>query len=201
MLNTNIMVISVICTYFIGNLSPSIILSKIYYKRDIREYGSGNAGTTNVLRVMGKKFGAIVFLLDVIKGMLPTYLALRYGGLEMAFLCGVVVVVGHVFPILHGFKGGKGVATSFGAALVLNPFFALISLAIFAIIVLVTRYVSLGSMIGTCVFPLLMFTHSTSKSIKVYSLAFAIIVVFSHRKNIKKLLKGTENKLGKRTKE
>lgn len=198
MLNTNIIIIFVICSYLIGNLSPSIILSRIYHKKDIREHGSGNAGTTNVLRVMGKKFGAIVFILDVIKGSVPTYLAMRYGGLEIGFLCGLAVVIGHVFPVLYGFKGGKGVATSFGAALMLSPVFALISISIFAVIVAITRYVSLGSIVGTCTFPLLMSIYHSGNTIKVYSLAFAIIVIFSHRKNITKLMNGTENKLGKK---
>lgn len=198
MLNIKIIILIIIFSYFLGNMSPSIILSKLYSKKDIREQGSGNAGTTNVMRTMGKKFGAIVFALDVVKGMIPAYLGLMYGGLEIAFICGLAVVLGHVFPIIYNFKGGKGVATSFGAALVLSPLFALLSISVFAMVVMLTKYVSLGSMLGACTFPLLMSIFHHSPRIKAYSLIFAIIILYSHRSNISKLIAGTENKIGKK---
>lgn len=198
MLNTKIIVFLIIFSYLFGNLSPAIILSKSFKQTDIREHGSGNAGTTNVLRVMGKRFGAVVFLLDLLKGAIPAYLGLLYGGMDIAYICGITAVIGHVFPVLYGFKGGKGVATSFGAALVLSPPFALISILVFAVVVYATRYVSLGSIIGTATFPILMALFNNRLSIKMYSLIFALIILYSHKKNISKLINGTENKIGKK---
>lgn len=198
MLNTKIIVFLIIFSYLFGNLSPAIILSKSFKQTDIREHGSGNAGTTNVLRVMGKRFGAAVFLLDLLKGAIPAYLGLLYGGMDIAYICGITAAIGHVFPVLYGFKGGKGVATSFGAALVLSPPFALISILVFAVVVYATRYVSLGSIIGTATFPILMALFNNSLSIKMYSLIFALIILYSHKKNISKLINGTENKIGKK---
>ncbi len=185
-------------SYCFGNLSPSIILSKIFLKEDIRTHGSGNAGATNVLRVMGKKFGAIVFLLDALKGAIPALIGLRLGGLQLAYLCGIFVVLGHVFPAFLKFKGGKGVATSFGAAMVLSPLFALISISFFALIVWKTKYVSLGSVLGTFVFPILNIIFQKGFDIVLYSFVFATIVAIAHRKNIKNLIQGTENKLAKK---
>ena len=198
MLNTKIIVFLIIFSYLFGNLSPAIILSKAFKQTDIREHGSGNAGTTNVLRVMGKRFGAAVFLLDLLKGAIPAYLGLLYGGMDIAYICGITAVIGHVFPVLYGFKGGKGVATSFGAALVLSPPFALISILVFAVVVYATRYVSLGSIIGTATFPILMALFNNRLSIKMYSLIFALIILYSHKKNISKLINGTENKIEKK---
>ncbi|MDO5096145.1 MAG: glycerol-3-phosphate 1-O-acyltransferase PlsY [Peptostreptococcaceae bacterium] len=181
--------------YLLGNISPSIILSKIFLKSDIRAHGSGNAGATNVRRVMGNKAGTIVFLLDMFKGMLPTIIGAKMGGAQLAYLCGIAVVLGHVFPIFLKFKGGKGVATSFGAALIINPLFAILSISVFALIVWRTRYVSLGSILGTCTFPLLSILFGYEMKIVLLSMIFALIIVFSHRENIKKLLSKTENKL------
>lgn len=198
MFDLRLIIFLIIFSYLFGNLSPSIILSNIFGKSDIRQHGSGNAGTTNVLRVMGKKFGAIVFLLDALKGAIPAYLGLIYGGIDIAYICGIATVLGHVFPVIYAFKGGKGVATSFGAALVLSPLFALIAILVFALVVYASRYVSLGSILGTVTFPLLMAIYNNNQLIKIYSLVFAIIIIYSHRQNIKKLIDGTENKLGKK---
>lgn len=182
-------------SYLFGNISPSIILSKILLKSDIRAHGSGNAGATNVRRVMGNKAGAIVFLLDMLKGIVPTAIGAKIGGEQLAYLCGIAVVLGHVFPIFLKFKGGKGVATSFGAALIINPLFAILSISVFTIIVWKTRYVSLGSILGTCTFPLLSIFFGYAFKTVLLSMIFTLIIVFSHRENIKKLLSKTENKL------
>lgn len=182
-------------SYLLGNISPSVILSKLILKSDIRSHGSGNAGATNVRRMMGNKMAAVVFLLDMAKGMLPTYIALRTGSLSTAYLAGIAVVLGHVFPVFLGFKGGKGVATSFGAGLIINPLFALISIAFFALVVWRTKYVSLGSILGTCMFPLLTVIARYDRNIIGLSCIFALLIILSHRGNIKKLLSKTENKL------
>ncbi|MDO4711014.1 MAG: glycerol-3-phosphate 1-O-acyltransferase PlsY [Peptostreptococcaceae bacterium] len=190
------MIISIlIFSYCFGNISPAIILSKLVLKSDIRSLGSGNAGATNVKRVMGSKFGLIVFVLDMVKGMIPVLIGSFYGGAEIAYLCGVSVVLGHVFPAFLNFKGGKGVATSFGAAMVLDPIYALISIAFFGLIVWRTKYVSLGSMLGTCVFPILNLATGKDPKIVALSFVFAIIIIIAHRNNIKKLLDKTESKI------
>lgn len=197
MYNIKIVISLLIFSYCFGNISPAIILSKIILKSDIREHGSGNPGATNIRRVMGNKFGALVFLMDAAKGAIPAFFGSLYGGLELAYLCGIVVVLGHVFPIVFKFKGGKGVATSFGAAMVIDPIFALISIGLFALVVWRTKYVSLGSILGTLLFPVLNLVSGKNFRVVLFSFIFAIIIVISHRENIKKLLNGTENKLSK----
>lgn len=115
-----IMLLMVIA-YLLGNISPSYLLAKKQRKVDIRQVGSGNAGTTNILRFMGKKAAIFVFLVDFLKGMFASYLGYRLGGLDMGYLCGIFVIIGHVFPVPLKFKGGKGVATSMGAMICLEP--------------------------------------------------------------------------------
>lgn len=191
----------IIFSYSFGNISPSIILSKYIYKIDIRDHGSGNPGTTNALRVMGKRVGAVVFILDMLKGVIPTWIGYRLGGQELAYIMGICVVIGHIFPIFLKFKGGKGVATSFGAAIVIHPLFAILSILVFALIVFKTRYVSLGSILGTSMFAVLIIITGAPNMYKIYSLIFVSLVVFAHRKNISNLLNGTEKKLGEKNKE
>lgn len=195
MYNYKIIISIIVFAYCFGNISPAIILSRLFLKSDIRSHGSGNAGATNIKRVMGTKFGVIVFLMDMIKGMIPTYMGYFYGGIEIAYICGIAVVLGHVFPVFLKFKGGKGVATSFGAAMILNPIFALISIAFFALIVWKTKYVSLGSMLGTCIFPLLNIITGKSSTVISLSLIFALIIIVAHRNNIKKLINRSESKI------
>lgn len=196
-MNNNIfMIVSfLVFSYFIGNIMPSLLISKYVMNSDIREHGSGNAGSTNVMRVMGKRYGAIVFILDMLKGVIPTLLALKLFDLRIAYLAGIFTVVGHIFPIFAGFKGGKGVATSFGAALTLNPIYALISILFFAFVVYKARMVSLASMLATALFSLLIIFSKNSVDIKVLSLVFVSLVVFAHRKNIVKIINKTENKI------
>lgn len=191
----------IVFSYCFGNLSPAIILSKYVYKIDIREHGSGNAGTTNALRVMGKKVGILVFVLDMLKGVIPTFIGYKLGGQELAYILGIFVVIGHIFPVFLKFKGGKGVATSFGAAVVIHPLFAILSILFFALIVFKTKYVSLGSMLGTTMFAVIIIITNQSNVYKIYSLIFVTLVVFAHRKNISNLLNGTEKKLGEKNKE
>lgn len=198
MTNLKLLGVWLIFSYCFGNISPAIILSKIFLKEDIRSHGSGNAGATNVRRVMGNKFGAVVFFLDALKGAIPAFLGLKIGGMEMAYLCGILVVLGHVFPIFLKLKGGKGVATSFGAAMVLNPIFAIISILFFALIVWKTRYVSLGSVLGTFLFPVLNTVFRYGARIILLSFVFAIIVAVAHRRNIKNLIEGTESKISRK---
>lgn len=196
MYNLKMIIPLIIMSYFIGNISPSVIISKRFKNIDIRNHGSGNAGTTNVMRVMGKKAGAMVFLMDLMKGVIPTAIGVYFGNIEIGFFCGVSTVFGHIFPVLLNFKGGKGVATSLGVGLVLAPMYALIGLLVFILIVIKTRYVSLGSIMGTLTFPILQIVTSTNKVVLVMSVLLGALVVYSHRANIKRLLSGNENKLG-----
>ena len=196
MYNLKMIIPLIIMSYFIGNISPSVIISKRYNNIDIRNHGSGNAGTTNVMRVMGKKAGAIVFLMDLLKGLVPTSIGLYFGNIEVGFFCGVSTVIGHIFPLMLNFKGGKGVATSFGVGLILAPMYALIGLLVFAAVVAKTKYVSLGSILGVLTFPILQIATSRNPAVITMSLVLGLLVLYSHRANIKRLLNGTESKLG-----
>ena len=140
--------------YFIGNISPSTIMAK-RQGLDIKKEGSGNAGTTNALRVMGKKAGAITCIVDILKGVVAVLIGLLVGGPLAAYLCALCVFLGHVWPIVYKFQGGKGVATAFGAVLAVNPLLALISLVIVAIVVFTSKRMSLGSIVGAVAFAVL----------------------------------------------
>lgn len=196
MYNLNIIIPLIIMSYFIGNISPSVIIGKRMKNIDIRQHGSGNAGTTNAMRIMGKKVGAAVFMLDLIKGVIPSAIGMYFGAVELAFICGLATVIGHIFPAVLKFKGGKGVATSLGVGLVIAPVHALIGLLIFAIIVIKTRYISLGSIIGTLTFPILQIFTTDNMNIVIMSVMLGLLVTYSHRENIKRLINGTENKFG-----
>lgn len=196
MYNLKILLPLVIMSYLIGNISSSVIIGRKYKDVDVREHGSGNAGATNAIRVLGKKIGAVVFVMDVLKGVIPSAIGLYFGGIEIGFVCGVCAVVGHIFPIFLKFKGGKGVATSLGVGLVLNPIYALIGLLIFVAIVFKTKYVSLGSVLGTITFPILQIFTTDNAIVMIFSGLLGLLVLFSHRENIKRLVKGTESKFG-----
>ncbi|MGB5823130.1 MAG: glycerol-3-phosphate 1-O-acyltransferase PlsY [Proteocatella sp.] len=196
MYNMKIIIPLIIMSYLIGNISPSVIIGRKFKNIDIRQHGSGNAGTTNAMRILGKKAGILVFLLDFIKGVIPTVIGLCFGGLELGFVCGISAIIGHIFPILLKFKGGKGVATSFGVGLVLAPAYALIGLLIFIIIVIKTRYISLGSVIGTLTFPILQIFTTENIQVVIMSVLLGCLVTYSHRANIKRLINGTESKFG-----
>lgn len=196
MYNLKMIIPLIIMAYFIGNISPSVIISKRFSNIDIRNHGSGNAGTTNVMRVMGKKAGAMVFIMDLIKGVVPTAIGLYFGNIEVGFFCGVATVIGHIFPVMLNFKGGKGVATSLGVGIVLAPLYALTGLLVFALLVAKTKYVSLGSILGVLTFPILQIATSKNLAVIAMSALLGLLVLYSHRANIKRLLNGTESKLG-----
>lgn len=188
--------------YFIGNFSPSYLAGKLFGNLDIREHGSGNAGTTNVIRVMGWKYGAPVFILDIIKGCYVAFLGNAVGGEPGVFLTGFFVVIGHNFPILLNFRGGKGVAATAGIFLFLFPIPTIIAAVLFALIVLLTRMVSVGSlsfvllMVGFTIF------SQQSGPIIMLTTGLAIFVFVRHKANIQRILQGKENKLsfGQKTK-
>ena len=195
--------IIIITAYLLGNISTSYIVAKRLAGVDIRTQGSGNAGSTNVLRTLGKKAGALTFIGDVLKGLIAVLIArlIAYGvnldDTTCAYIAVVAVVLGHNYPVFLGFKGGKGVATSLGSMLGMNPLVALLCLGFFIIIVAMTKYVSLGSILGIGLSPVIMMINHNTKGVLV-TLFLTISVAITHKENIKRLLNGTERKLGQK---
>lgn len=195
--------IIIIIAYLLGNISTSYIVGKKLAGVDIRTQGSGNAGSTNVLRTLGKKAGALTFVGDVLKGFIAVWIAkiiayaIHADVTTCAYLAVVAVVLGHNYPAFLGFKGGKGVATSLGSMLAMNPVTALACLGFFIIIVALTKYVSLGSILGIGLSPILMLINHNIKGVWV-TLFLTISVAYTHKENIKRLLNGTERKVGEK---
>ncbi len=207
-----IYVIMAIIAYLIGSVNFSVIFSKKFAGFDVREKGSGNAGSTNMLRSVGKKAAALTLVCDVLKGVVAIVIAIIVGNIiqdsnkELLLqIAGIAVVLGHTFPIFFQFKGGKGVATSLGILLMSNWQIGLICLVFALVLMALTRMVSLGSCAAAVLFPVLTLfinDHYTvltegkqGSTYLVYSIIMAIIVLFNHRSNIKRILNGTENKL------
>lgn len=193
--------ISILIAYFLGSISFAVLIGKLFYKTDVREHGSGNAGTTNTMRILGWKPGLAVLFCDALKG----YLAIFIGGLIMGEDCAMeyykvvlaaVAVLGHIFPIYTKFKGGKGVATMLGVILALYPEALLCSLLIFAVVLLLSKYVSLASITAAILFPIIdiFLFKQEDVYLQAFSVLVAIVIPFLHKKNIKRLLKGEESK-------
>lgn len=187
--NIWMLILSIVIAYFIGNISPSILMAKAK-GIDIRKEGSGNAGTTNALRVMGKKAGVITLIVDVLKGTCAVLLGLLLAGHAGAMWCVVAVFCGHIWPVFFGFKGGKGVATAFGALMGLNPLLGLSTLGIVVIGVLISRRMSVGSILGAVAFPFLSLYFEND--FVFLGAILAIIVLIKHRANIGRLFRGEE---------
>jgi len=188
----------IILSYVIGSISFSIIVGKLVGKVDIREHGSGNAGATNALRVLGKGPAAIIFLLDVGKAVLAVLLAGRLmpDSPWIPVLCGVMVIVGHNWPVFFRFRGGKGIASTIGMVISLAPLAGVIAGSAAIAAIAATRYVSLGSLIFTGLLPVFVLVLDYPAELFWGTLAVAVLAWYRHRTNIAKLLKGTENKLG-----
>ena len=197
-----------IIAYLIGSINFSVIFSKKIAGFDVREKGSGNAGTTNMLRSVGKKAAALTLICDILKGVISISLAILIGNIMkvsdkslLVQIAGICVVVGHTFPIFFGFKGGKGVATSLGVLLMSNWQIGLICLVFALVLMILTRMVSLGAVATAILFPVLTlfiaenYIVSEGSGYFIYSVILAIIVAFNHRENIKRILNGTENKV------
>ena len=201
-------VIMAIIAYLIGSINFSVIFSKKFAGFDVREKGSGNAGSTNMLRSVGKGAAALTLLCDVLKGVVAILIAIGIGNLVQSAdkgllvqIAGIAVVIGHTFPIFFGFKGGKGVATSLGILLMTNWQIGLICLVFALVLMALTQMVSLGSCAAAVLFPVLTlfikdhYIVAEGGSYFIYSVILAVIVLYNHRSNIKRLLNGTENKL------
>jgi glycerol-3-phosphate acyltransferase PlsY len=186
-------------SYLLGSIPTGYLLVRLSGRKDVRDLGSGSTGATNVLRVQGLKAAVPVAVVDILKGFLPAFLALEwFADPAFAALCGLLAAVGHCFPFAIGFRGGKGVATSLGAyaAIALGP--CLASVGVFLVVVAVTRYVSLGSMLASLAFPVLVLATGGPAGVFAVSLALAALIVFQHRGNIARLAAGTERRLGRR---
>ncbi len=202
-------VLAIVC-YLVGSINSSILISRIVSGKDIRESGSGNAGATNMLRTMGKKYAIITLVIDILKGVVAIILAkaaMRLGASSASsYIAGVAVVLGHNFPVFFGFRGGKGVATSLGVVLLLDWRIGLAVLVIALAIMVATRYVSLGSVVAAIVFILIqtavMFITNTFDIVRfICVMILGVLLIVRHRSNIIRLVKGEENKLGSRKKE
>lgn len=210
-------IIAALSGYLLGSISFSIIISKLYAKKDVREYGSGNAGLTNMLRVFGPFPAALTLIGDFSKGIMAVLLGRviiqQIGGFDDtiigAYIGGISVILGHIFPLYFQFKGGKGILTTAGVILLIDWRVFLILIAVFAVIVAITKYVSLGSIIAASGMPVVtaIFTAIDSGSFPLiisntaFALVIAITVTYMHRQNIKRLLSGTESKIGSKKKE
>lgn len=204
-------IIVAVIAYLIGSINFSIILSKKMAGFDIREKGSGNAGTTNMLRSVGKKAAVITLICDILKGVVSILIAVLAGkiikNLDNALLvqlAGIFVIIGHTFPVFFKFKGGKGIATSLGVLLMTNWQIGLICLVFALVLIALTRMVSVGSIAAGILFPVLVAfinqnyivpTSNSNWSYLVFSIIIALLVIFNHRANVQRILNGTENKI------
>lgn len=200
--------IVILTAYLLGSIPSSVWIGKIFYGIDVREHGSGNAGTTNTIRILGYKAGIPVFIIDALKGWFAVFMAKIVFGYfpmlvmpeYMTFVAAVAVVFGHIFPIFAGFRGGKGVATLLGVGFGLIPLPALIALGIFILVLLCFGYVSLASITASVTLPFVtyFFVMPDNFILLLLTIAVAIFVPITHRQNIKRLMNGTENKFLKK---
>src|SRR4051812_17726471 len=200
---------ALILAYLFGSIPTAVWIGQVFFNVDVREYGSGNAGATNTFRVLGKKAGIPVMLLDILKGWTATNLAYMIGvsttgpahsiaftNYELAL--GIAAVMGHLFPVFAGFRGGKGIATLFGMVLAVNLSAALLCIIVFILILLITRYVSLSSIIGGFTYLIgvtFFYNKYTNNLVVIFGMCICLLILVTHQKNIERLLKGKESKV------
>jgi glycerol-3-phosphate acyltransferase PlsY len=206
-MNTFIIALTCMLAYLLGSISTSIWYGRVFYQIDIREHGSGNAGASNTFRILGKKAGVVVLLIDALKGFMAAslsdvlYLTDVIAKEELVYfqlVFGILAIIGHVFPVFEKFKGGKGVATLLGMALALNLVVTLLAAGIFLLVLLSTGYISLGSMLATLSFPIFLLSppfKGTHPAQLVFGFSMFVLVVLTHKKNILRLRQGTENRV------
>jgi acyl phosphate:glycerol-3-phosphate acyltransferase len=208
-MSITIPVLSLILAYIAGSIPTAVWAGKIFHNIDIREHGSGNAGATNTIRVLGWKTGIPVLIVDMLKGWAATSLPVFLNAIPdvdnhlliLQIICGMAAIVGHIFPLFAGFRGGKGVATTFGVLLAIQPWVTISCAGVFLVVLLITGYVSVSSMVAGLMFPVFLFTVFETPSIllKVFSVLIALALIITHKKNIKRLVHGEENKfIGKK---
>ena len=197
---------AIVIGYIVGSIPTAVWISRYFYQIDVREHGSKNAGATNTFRVLGKKPGIIVLVIDVIKGIVASMFPILFGDFfEMSYaflislrlLSSIFSMIGHVLPVFAEFKGGKGVATSLGVLIGLQPFAALVCFLVFLLIFIIFNYVSLGAIISAMIYPFIV--YYVDPKVLFHEMIFTVIlssaVIFTHRKNISRLIKGQENKM------
>lgn len=187
--------------YAFGCIPCSYLTSKMLGHIDIRNYGSGNTGATNVYRVLGKKAGILAFLGDFLKGLIPALIGSAMAGQEAAAVASLFAVIGHCYPATLKFKGGKGVATSAGMIFGTAPIIGVILITLQFVLLFVTKYMSLASIISAVLFPILVYFTDPTPVYQIASVFLALLVIFRHHTNIRKLLKGEESKLTRKKKE
>ena len=191
--------VCIIVPYLLGSLNFAILISKHRYGKDIRQFGSGNAGMTNMMRTFGKSAAGLTLLGDALKAFVSGFIGYAALGQYGVYIAGLFCILGHIFPIYYRFKGGKGVVTAYVSILMCNPFVFLILFVLFVIIVLGTRYISLGSVMCMLIYPFVLdrveklFNGATGAYV-IIAIMMAALIIFMHRENIKRLLKGEENK-------
>ncbi len=201
-------ILALIAAYLFGSIPTAVWLGQSFYRIDVREFGSGNAGATNTFRVLGAKAGTAVMIIDILKGWTATNLAYFIGisvtgpqssiqFINYQLILGVIAVLGHLFPVFAGFRGGKGVATLFGMILAIHFEAAMVCVAVFVILLLLFKYVSLSSICAGFAFPFSVSVvfHTPIKSILLYGICICVLVLITHQKNIERLLKGKESKV------
>ena len=195
----------IVIAYLLGSIPTALIISKRFFGIDIRDYGSGNMGATNTFRVLGSKYGTMVMVFDMLKGItavmlynfLPYYFHNELERTNFMIGLGLASVIGHIFPIFAGFRGGKGVATLFGMLLALQPVVAVSCVAVFMLVLFFTRYVSLSSILAAISLPIsvLWIWNEHEVIYRVFALLVAAMVVFTHQKNIGRILRGVESRI------
>lgn len=195
----------IILAYLIGSIPSSLIVSRSQFNIDIRDYGSGNAGATNTFRVLGSKWGTMVMIMDMLKGLiavklsllLPYYIDNEFERTNFQIGLGLAAVLGHIFPIWAEFRGGKGVATLFGLIISISPWTALSCVGVFLLVLYLTRFVSLSSILASMAFPvfILVVFNVDNMAYRIFAIAVALLVVMTHQKNIGRLLSGSESKV------
>lgn len=195
----------IVIAYCIGSIPTSVWVSRIFFHVDIRDYGSGNAGATNTFRVLGSRWGTFVMVVDVLKGvaatslylLLPYYVNSEWDRTNLMVGLGLAAVLGHIFPIWADFRGGKGVATLFGMVLAIQPLVAICCVIVFLLVLYLTRFVSLSSILASLAFAvLILFIFNEKEPLyRAFAIAVALLVILTHQKNISRLLRGSESKV------
>ncbi|MEP6677269.1 MAG: glycerol-3-phosphate 1-O-acyltransferase PlsY [Ferruginibacter sp.] len=195
----------IVLAYCIGSIPTALIISRHFFGIDIRDYGSGNMGATNTFRVLGKKYGTIVMVIDILKGMtavclynfLPHYINNEWDRTNLMVGLGLSAVAGHIFPIFAQFKGGKGVATLFGMILAIQPVIAICCIGVFLMVLYLTRYVSLSSIFASIALPICVLWIWNEKEVmyRVFAIAVSLLVLLTHQKNIARIFRGGESRV------
>ena len=196
---------ALILAYLIGSIPSAVWVGRTFYGIDVREYGSGNAGATNTFRVLGKNAGIPVLIMDIAKGFLAVKLATIFGNypqesqqyVNFKLVLGISALIGHIFPIYVGFRGGKGVATLLGILSAVHPQAAAVCAGVFTLMLLSSHYVSLSSISAAITYPIVMMFvfHETVPTVNIFAMAISILVLVTHQKNIERLIKGTESRI------